>query len=275
MADTAGKWFKGCAIGCGGLLITGVLLIVGMSLAMRSAFDEARHDRDLLAQRHGETKAFVPPVDGTIPDGRIEAFLEVRRALAPVRAEIEDVDGEMADFEELAGDGEEPELAVALPAIFRLTKSMMGLPFVFGEIERIRNQALVEVGMGLGEYAYIYMAAYHDQLVGPDTETHLFTGSAANRRVRSELAAMLRRQYEAAATLPGTDPRWVRTLEIEVATLEADNGRLPWQDGLPTQMTACLAPYREALDATYSAATAEFDLLNSTVRNGGLTIEMN
>jgi hypothetical protein len=128
--------------------------------------------------------------------------------------------------------------------------------------------------MGLGEYSFIYAMAYHRQLLAPDTEARLFTGSAANRRVRAELAGMLRRQFEAALATEEVDAAWLSALEAEAAALEDDPERLPWQDGLPEVIETCFGPYRQALDDSYSPATAEFDLLNSTVRNFGLAIEM-
>ena len=273
MSETSGRWLKGCALGCAGVLVVGVLFLVGMTFSLRSIFDDAHQDREVLVAQHGENDAFVPAVDGTVPSDRIEAFLAVRQALAPVCAKVEGVDREMGDFEELADDGE-PELRVALPAVFRLTKTMMGLPWIFGEIERVRNRALVDADMGLGEYTYVYVMAFHDQLLDPESEARLFAGSATNNRVREDLVAMLRRQHEAAVASSGVDGEWLSILEMEVATLESDPGRIPWQDGLPEQISMCFQPYRVAVDQTYSAATAEFDLLNSTVRGGGLTIEM-
>jgi len=173
----------------------------------------------------------------------------------------------------LTDDGE-PELRVALPAVFRLTKTMLGLPWVFGEIESVRNQSLVEVGMGIGEYTYIYVLAYHDQLVAPNDEANLFSASATNSRVRADLREMIRRQLADARTELPEDDDWVGVLEEETAVLDADSDRIPWQDGLPVQIADCFDSSRAALDAAYSAAAAEFELLNSTIRGGGMSIQM-
>jgi hypothetical protein len=203
----------------------------------------------------------------------VAAFLTVREALAEIHGEIESVDREMGDFEELADDGE-PPLRVALPAIARLTKSMIGLPKVFGEIEQVRNRALVEVDMGLGEYTYVYVMAYHDELVDPDDKVHLFSSSADNRRVREELRGMIRRQFEAAEAVGSKDDEWTAALAAELAALDADDDRIPWEDELPAIIAESFELRRERLDESYSAAAAEFELLNSTVKNGGLQITM-
>ena len=273
MSESSHQWVRGCAFGCGGLVVLLVLALVGMSFSMRRAFDDAHADREVLEQQFGDSDAFTPAVDGIVSQGRVSAFLDVRTALAEVHGRIEGVDREMGDFEELTDDGE-PELRVALPAVVRLTRSMMGLPWVFGEIERVRNHALVEGGMGIGEYTYIYVLAYHDELVTPKDQANLFSASATNSRVRTELREMIRRQLTAARTELPEDDEWVGVLEEELALLDSDQRRIPWQNGLPVQLARCFVPARDALDATYSAAAAEFELLNSTVRGGGMSIQM-
>jgi len=250
-----------------------VLMIIGMSFSMRRAFDDAHSDREILEEQFGDHDVFTPAVDGAVTGDRVSAFLVVREALAEIHADIEDVDREMGDFEGIADDGE-PELRVALPAVFRLTRSMMGLPWVFGEIERTRNRGLVEAGMGLGEYTYIYVVAYHDELVNPESESNLFSASAANSRVRADLRGMIERQLATARTERREDEELVTALTAEWDALEADDRRIPWQDGLPAQITDSFSDHRQRLDATYSAAAAEFELLNSTIRGGGLSIEM-
>lgn len=272
MSESSGQWLKGCAMGCGGLVVLFVLFIVGMSVSMRTAFNDAHADREILVQQFGDVEVFTPAADGSVAPERVEAFLAVREALMEIHAEIEDVDHEMADFETIA-NGEEPPLKETLPAVFRLTRSMMGLPFVFGEIERTRNRALVDAGMGLGEYSYIYVVAYHDQELSDHDEANLFTASAANSRVRAELREMIGRQLEAARA-EGADEGLVASLAAEWGALEADDRRIPWQDGLPERIAASFAAHREAIDATYSAAAAEFALLNSTIRGGGMSIQM-
>jgi hypothetical protein len=270
VSETAGRWFKGCALGCGGLIIFGVLAIVGMTFSLRAPFQEAHDDRQILEEHFGVASAFTPPVDGRIAPERVEAFLMVRDALAPIRAEFERVDREVGDFDELGTD-EQPTIGEALPAVARLTKTVMGLPWLLGEIERARNRALVEAEMGLGEYAYIYVLAYHDQLTEPASASEMFSGTVLNDRLQDELLEMLRRQHAAAVAIehPGSD-----VLVDEIAELERDHDRLPWQDGLPASVAASFEPYRARIDATFSAAAAEFELMNSTVKRGGLTIEM-
>lgn len=254
------------------MVLFSIFLLVGFTVSMRTAFNAAHEDRLLLTERFGTSTEFTPGFDGVITDDRIVAFLAVREALVEIHQELESVDREMGSFEELAGDGE-PQLIVVLPAIARLTKSMIGLPKVFGEIEQTRNRALVETDMGLGEYTYIYVMAYHDELVAPDAEVNLFTAGADNKRVREDLRGMIRRQLEDAKAAT-SDDEWIASLTTELAALDADEDRIPWEDVLPATIAECFEPRRERLTETYSAASAEFELLNSTLRNGGLQINM-
>ncbi len=272
VSESSGQWLKGCALGCGGLAVLFVLLIVGMSFSMRAGFDDAHADREILDREFGEIDIFTPAIDGSVADDRVSAFLTVREALTAAHAEIEEADNEMGDFEKLA-EGEEPPLRQTLPAVFRMTRTMMGLPWIFGEIERTRNRALVEAGMGLGEYTYIYSMAYHDEMVAPESAPNLFAASAVNSRVRADLRGMIERQL-AAARAEGAEEELVAVLAAERDALEADDRRIPWQDGVPDQISASFAAHRERLDATYSAAAAEFELLNSTIRRGGMSIQM-
>jgi len=272
VSGTIKQWVQGCAIGCGALVLFSIFLLVGFTMSMRATFNEAREDRQVLTERFGVPADFTPAADGAISDDRITVFLTVREALSEIHEEIESVDREMGNFEELTDDGE-PELMVALPAVARLTKSMIGLPKIFGEIEQTRNRALVDTDMGLGEYTYIYVMAYHNELVASDADVNLFTATAANTRVREDLRGMLGRQLEA-ATSTTSDDTWVTALTAELAALDADEGRIPWQDGLPETVASCFDPHHQRLEQSYSAASAEFELLNSTVKNGGLQITM-
>ena len=54
MSEDSGQWIKGCAFGCGGLIVLCVLGLVGMSVSMRAAFDDAHNDRELLVEQFGD-----------------------------------------------------------------------------------------------------------------------------------------------------------------------------------------------------------------------------
>lgn len=272
MTEQGASWLRGCGLGCAGLAVVGVIGVVGMTVSLRSGFDEAHARRQQLEERSAGQTPFTPAADGTIAADRVEAFLVVRDALAPVVAELEARDVEAAEFERLADEEAPPKVVV--PVMLRLTRSMMGLPFLFAELESVRNQALLETGMGLEEYTWLYVVAYRDRLAQAGPEASLFSGSADNERIRSDLRAVLHRQLKAARAASVADA-WLGVLAAEVEALDRDPERLPWQDGLPGPAEASLSQYRDRLDSTFSPAAAEFELLNSTVRHGGLNIQLN
>jgi len=49
-------------------------------------------------------------------------------------------------------------------------------------------------------------------------------------------------------------------LESEVAAMDANHDRLPWQDGLPEAVESSLKPFRAQLDSSYSAILNPLEL---------------
>jgi hypothetical protein len=255
------------------VVVLAVLAVVGMSVSMRSAFDDAADDRQALALRFDGVEGYTPDVDGVVARERVERFLAVREAISSVEGDFEALDDEAAEFEALGEDGR-PPMRVALPAVVRMTRAMIGMPWLLGDLERTRNRALLDVDMGLGEYVYIYCVAYHGRELVPGTTSMLSDSKAINGRIRRELRLMIRRQLAAARSELAENDPWRERLAAEVEALDEDPSRIPWQDGLPPAIEASLAPFRDRLDAMYSAPAAEFELLNSSIEAGGLRISM-
>jgi hypothetical protein len=219
---------------------------------------------------------FRPPADGSLAPARIEAFLSIREGLGDARARLEDGFGRIDAIE--SGRGSRS------PAnIFRAIKSGVGLfPEVFASLER-RNELLLEVEMGLGEYIYFYCVSYYNLLGkspsdGPryvvlgddDSEDEDFDEEQVRqwrkeritRFLNSRIGSMLRHQR---AALRESDRRQelselAQRLDAEIAALEEDPLRLPWNGGLPDAMLASLRPYRDRLEATYGEMTNCIDL---------------
>jgi hypothetical protein len=83
---------------------------------------------------------------------------------------------------------------------------------------------------------------------------------------------MLRRQLSRTEATQVADDPMRAALVAEITALEENKGRIPWQDGLPSSIVESFAPFRSELDASYSRAAAEFELMHSQVKRGGLTI---
>ena len=54
--------------------------------------------------------------------------------------------------------------------------------------------------------------------------------------------------------------RWRATLETEIAAMEADPLRIPWQDGIPESLEASFLPYRERLEDSYDPMTSALEV---------------
>jgi hypothetical protein len=270
----SGIWderFKGCAIGCGVLLVGTILLAIAGTLSMIRPFRHALEDRATLEQRFGPQDAYTPSPDGAVAPERLRAFLTVRRALWPVCEEFQNTATALRQLEAL-DDQQDVSRIDAIRQAWRVTGQMMGMGSRMGRLFEIRNQALVDAGMGLGEYSYIYVIAYHYQLVHSTADTILFEDRPVNPRIGAALRAMLHRQrsdLEAA----GGPSRPVEVLGIELQRLEQDPDRLPWQDGLPASIEDSVRPYRDELASVFCPPITELELRQNTRRGLATEIE--
>lgn len=266
MGDSGWGCLGKTALGCGAAVLLGIGAIVVLTVAVMRPFDAAVDDREILDTRFGSRSDWTPSPDGSIAPGRMEAFLAVRRAVQPLCEEFTATEDQIMSMQRF-DDQEDVSRSEVLREALATTRRAIGLGPLIGELYAARNAALVEAEMGLGEYAWIYTAAYHDRLDDtPDSGDALFGGSHTDRRVLADLRGMLERQL---AEVEDPDAR--AALEREVEAMESDSGRLPWADGLPPPVADSVAPFRDRLDALYCAAAAPIELLTNTRR--GLAVE--
>lgn len=273
MANGAKKWFIGCGIGCGLLL----LLAVGAGtigyLGVRKAVDRGKEIEagfDELRAQYGGPAEYTPAADGAVPTGRMLAFLAVRDAMAAERKETGDL---LRVLDGIEVDGHKPSWLDKARAGIELVPTLMDF------IEQ-RNRALLHEGIGLGEYLYIYSLSYFN-LLGKDlADGPSFTltsdekqqdgqgfhfeagptgGSEDTREERVKTIRrylhgiqlkMARNQLEALNMGAGTEEDRLR-LEAEIAAMETEPLRLLWETGLPEAIRQSLEPYRSQLEATY------------------------
>ncbi len=271
MAGTGSKWLIGCGIGCGLVILVFVALGAGSYFLIKTTVEEAEKvdaGMDRVTERFGRITEFTPDPDGVIRRERLEAFLAARESMAPAREEME---GTLALLSRGAEDGvgfSPAKIFWTARAGFRLLPEIM-------DFYNERNEALLEAGIGLGEYYYIYAVAYYAWLGkspadGPpfvltdrDDEDDDEDWDAAEvrehrleqtlRGIRDQLLPMLRNQLaRLEQTGGGEAERWREDLAAEIDAMEADPYRLPWRDGLPRRLEASLEPFRERLEESYS-----------------------
>lgn len=259
MEDKTWGCLKQTAIGCGVLMVIAIALPFVLGIMMMGPFKRAVDDRHAIEEKFGPQEAFVPPVSGVPSADRIEVFLGVRRAFAEPCADLTRAEKQMQKMETFDDQDEVDRMEVMREA-FSLTKSMMGVGPVLGHFYEVRNQSLLEAGMGLGEFTYIFAVAYNDRLLDEPQGEQLFGPSATNRRVRRALLAMLESQLEVLQSEGGGETE-IAALETEIDAMREDDRRIPWQDGIPPAITEALAPYRAELDELYCPAMAALELM--------------
>ncbi len=265
-----GRWLAGCGIA----VVVGLGLIVLFGYLTLSPFRQAVEDERELASRAAEAP-FTPAPDGAIPAERMQAFLAVRAALAEPCRGIAEFDQTLHNMESLDGREDVPRTE-ALKLALSTTKAAMGMARKLGTFFAARDRALLDAGMGLDEYDWIYVLAYHGQLLQPRErdERRAFHDAAVNARVADGLRGVLERQRAALAAAGGS-PQQLAAFDAEIEAMAADPRRLPWKDGLPDAVAASLAPFREQLDQAFCASAVGIELKTNKAHAGGFTIESN
>ena len=250
---------KQTAIGCGVLMVIAIALPFVLGIMMMGPFKRAVDDRRVIEEQFGPQEAYVPPASGVPSADRIEVFLGIRRTFTEPCADLTQAEKQMQKMETF-DDQDEVDRMEVMKEAFSLTKSMMGVGPVLGHFYEIRNQNLLDAGMGLGEFTYIFAVAYNDRLLDEPEGDQLFGPTATNRRVRKALLSMLENQLTVLRSEGGEEVE-IEALEAEIAAMRDDERRVPWQDGVPTAITEALEPYQAELDELYCPAMAPLELM--------------
>jgi hypothetical protein len=168
-----------------------------------------------------------------------------------------------------------------LRSVFGIVGSALDLGRSVADFYGARSQALVDAGMGLGEYMYLYVLSYGVWLGHPLEETPVPVPVQAEAErpesrerhetwnkdtldtLREDLRTMLKNQLAARSTGSAEAGAEDRALAAEIGRMEHDPARWPWQDGLPQPIAAAFEPYRARLEASYDAQTNMFELMRS------------
>jgi len=283
--STATKWLIGCGIGCGVVIILAIILGVSGFFFVRNiveGFKETETLMDAITERYGQVEEFCPDPDGAIKSERLEAFLAVRKTMAPASQELEN------SMNILSYDRRKEEFKEE-PAPGRLAKIRTGFRMVpqIAEFYRSRNQALLDVEMGLGEYYFIYIVSYFSwldkspadgppfQIVGDEDQGRSVVYRRRRKetledrldymlkRIRRQILPMLQNQYTklTESDVPSTKDSWRKELANEIDAMESDRFHLPWQDKLPEVLKYSLEPFRTRLEASYRAQLNPFEIV--------------
>lgn len=272
---TAGRstWKSRVAIGCGLILALGVVLIVvgtywfgGLYVRAGKAEDAAK----ALVERFGEADAFTPSPDGAVAPDRLDAFLAVRRKLQEQCPRLEEVVGRFDAIRRADETDQKPSVG----EVFGMLRGGISLGPALSDYLQARNEGLLEAGMGVGEYSYIYVLAY---LSGPRRSLGRATAFDEKGEMggskRGTFVGMLRRRAAALRAAPAGDAAMLAALEAEIAALDRDEARRPWPDGLPEPARGTIEARRAELDAAFCGAGMSFDL--ATIERRGPSVQIN
>ena len=136
-----------------------------------------------------------------------------------------------------------------------------------------RNTTLLAEEMGLGEYIYIYLAAYGEQLARePDSRYSEMEDAYMSPRTRGEFVHILENQLgELESAGPDTTQSGlIAELRGEIGALEDKSHPSPWPNGAGGMTRESLAPYQERLAELYCAGIVKIELLQ---KNRGLNLD--
>jgi len=260
MAKQTVRWIKWGAFGCVGVVLIFLATLLITTLLTGMGYRRATEARAVLDQRFDTQDEFTPTA--TIEADRMERFLEVRRSLQPLCPMVSKHQQLFARF---AGLGPQQDRSFA--DTLRDARQTLTVPFLigrdFGDYVTRRNKVLLSNEMGLGEYTWIYVTAYHAWL--GHSPARLFATAdrpdVYEQRVNRQVREMVTRHAARGET---TD---LVAWRAEAEALGADSTRVVFDDGLPPALEASLLPYRAKMMELYCPAAGGLEVV-LTVESG-------
>jgi hypothetical protein len=224
---------------------------------------ESKRLEQTLIDRFGWPTLYVPESSGFIEAQRVEKFIRVREAVQDNCRTFQGIMDSVIRLEKIESD-EGLDAGEKASEGFDNFKNMFNAAPAFLEFMDARNQALLAEEMGLGEYNYIYLAAYGEQMAREAEGRYAGQEEAyLSLRERKEYAQILGNQL---AALEATGPdagtsTLVAELRTAISAAEDESQASPWPNGPPGDTRESLAPYRERLSALYCEGIVRVEVL--------------
>lgn len=254
-----------------GYLVVALIIVFVISSGvyfLTTGIRDAKRIEQTLVDRFDWAEHYTPAIDGSIEPQRIKAFIRVREAVQSDCAEYQAILISISRLDELDAD-QEASASDAVSTGFESFKSIFSAGPRMVSFSTTRNQALLNEDMGLGEYLYIYLTTYGEQLAKESTSN--FSGmeeAYISDRAREEYTQILRNQLLA---LQSSDLiTSVPNLEEEIEALQNGSHASPWPNGPVGKARESLAPYQQQLGELYCSGVVRIELLQ---KNRGLNFE--
>lgn len=268
------KVLIGCAIVAGVLALTligGGVFVASWVKKEMPDMEQLEQSREALVTRHGLRDDYAPSVDGQLRPERIEAFLAVRESLLTTRADI--AMRTEALLARAHGDQwDDRGFLQKIGEAFSMARGGLGLFREGMEYLGARTHQLLAVGMGEGEYTYLYgLMVYswlewdaidelgEDWFLEHDMENVPGEFRDEYRRVFLRQLRNLRDALEEKGELSAEEAVVFERVQEVIREARAAPHLFPYQgDALPEHWRSVLEPYRDRLDATLPTTPAEY-----------------
>ncbi len=258
-----------------GLVLTGLVSIFVIASGfyfLTAGVRSAKHIEQTLIDRFDWADNYTPAIDGYIAPQRIEAFIRVREAVQPGCADFQAVLTNIGELDKLDSDQEKPASEAASTGLQALKSAFSAGPKML-KFSTTRNQALLAEDMGLGEYFYIYLTTYGEQLANESASEFAATEEAyISDRTREEYTQILTNQLQAlqASELRASSPNLETDLRVEIAALTDGSHPSPWPSGPVGKAQESLALYQPQLAGLYCSGVVKIELLQ---KNRGFNLD--
>lgn len=266
-AKNQGK-IKGC------LLVGLVIIFVSASAFyfLTSGIREAKRGEQVLIDGFGWADEYTPSIDGSIDPQRMESFIRVREAVQDNCTVYQSILNSIDELEKLDSD-EEISAADATSTGIKSFKSIFSAGPKMIEFSEARNQALLTENMGLGEYIYIYLTVYADQLVAESTSPFSNRDEAyVSKRTREEYTQILTNQVQALEA-SGQQPSQLdllANLQLKIDALKNGSNYPHWPNEAAGARSESVAPYQARLENLYCSGIIKMELLQ---KNRGFQLD--
>jgi hypothetical protein len=233
---------------------------------------ESKRLEQSLVDRFDWPEKYTPPATGSVPPERVEAFIRVREAVQPNCAIFQGILNDIISLEAVEAD-QEMSAAEKTSKGLGSFKSMFNAAPAFLEFMDARNLALLEEEMGLGEYFYLYLAAYGPQLARePDSPYAAMEEAYMGQRTRQEFALILGNQLTAleSSSQAASNQELLADLRAQIEGLASPSKSPPWPNGPVGMLGETLSPYRDHLEKLYCSGIVKTELLQ---KNRGLNFK--
>jgi len=259
---------KGCLL----IALTMGFVVLSGFYFLTTGVREAKRLEQTLIDRFDWADKYTPAIDGSIAAPRIEAFIRVREAVQTVCADYQAILISINDLNKLEDDQDKPATEVASTGMQGFRSAFSAGPKML-EFSETRNQALLDENMGLGEYLYIYLTSYGEQLASESDSAFSDMDEAfVSDRARKEFVQILTNQLLAiqASEPQNTNPLLITDLQVEIEALKDGSHLSPWPNGPIGKAHEALAPYQQRLSELYCSGIVKIELLQ---KNRGFQLE--